>query len=713
MTMVATTTPFGPSVTPPVAPRIRHVFAGFVVATATVVAAAFVGLVRSSAALVSPATNGLVLVAWAAAGFVLAGQPGRRRIAVLAAASAWLAAIGLLGRSVEEAGRHGALADLARIGPGVGALAAALLFHVGMSLPNGDLGPFGRRAIVAGGYVVAIVVGVAIVVHVPNSLWGERFIPVTAAVVGSGIALWYARSRYASAAIADRRRLQWFGCAVGTTVLVVIIVMTANLLVSWPRPIGACQVLASVLLPIALATDGSSLAESRSERWAIASLQSLIWVAATAATLVLFVLGLTHRPTGSEREIIAAALAAVGVLIIAAPTMRPRLGEYATQLVHGDRLPADQVLQVLVERRYRNVPLDDLLHDTVDALAASQGAAGAELWLAKAESELNLGFSVPDTPPRCIKIGSGARDALIGRGLAGIEATRLWLPDLAHDATTNRFLAAPVTQAGELLGLVVVRRPPGADEFSESDQGIISEAARQLGLLLHNARLDTTLAATLAELNDQAAELQASRTRLVAVADAERRRIERDLHDGAQQQLVAMAVSLGLVRELVSIDPGEAIEVIDELRSELQTAIDGLRALAHGIYPPLLAVRGLGVALQASLCRGRAQTAVAIRAEDLGRYSAVMEAAVYFCCLEAVQNARKHAPSSAVTVTLREADGMLHFEIADDGPGFDPSIEHTGQGQVNMRDRLGAIGGRLVWRTTPGEGTTVVGSVPI
>ncbi len=102
-----------------------------------------------------------------------------------------------------------------------------------------------------------------------------------------------------------------------------------------------------------------------------------------------------------------------------------------------------------------------------------------------------------------------------------------------------------------------------------------------------------------------------------------------------------------------------------------------------------------------------------VRAEAVGRYSAVMEAAIYFCCLEAVQNARKHAPASMVAVTLREADGLLQFEIADDGPGFDPSNQHTGQGQINMRDRLGAIGGRLEWRTAPGEGTTVVGSVPI
>ena len=711
--MVANTDPLEPPAAVLVTHRLRTVVAGVVVATAAVVGAALVDLTRSSAALFFPFANGLLVVLWALAGFVLAGQPGRRRIALLVGASAWWAAVGVLCRSVSAADRHGALAEFVRFGPGADVLAAAMLFHAGMSLPNGDLGPFGRRAIVAGGYVVAFALGIAIVGHDPGSLWGERFVPVAAAVLGGGVALWYARSRYVSATIVDRRRLQWFGCAVGTAALVATIVVSANQLLSWPRPIAACLVLASMLLPLALATDSSSLAVSRAERWVIVSLQSLIWVALAAATFILFVLGLTHRPTGSEREVLVATLAAVGVLVVAAPAMRPRLAEYAAQLVHGDRLPADQVLQVLVERRYRNIPLEDLLHDTVDALAASQGTAGAELWLATADAELCKRISVPDAPTQSIEFGPGTRDALMGRGFAGLEATRLWLPDLVLDATMNRFLAAPVTQAGELLGLVVVRRSPSADEFSEADQGIVTEAARQLGLVLHNAQLDTTLAATLTELSDQAEELRASRTRLVAVADAERRRIERDLHDGAQQQLVAMAVSLGLVRELVVTDPTEAVEVLDELRVELQTAIDGLRALAHGIYPPLLAARGLGEALRASLSRGRAQTVVTVRAEDVGRYTAVMEAAVYYCCLEAVQNARKHAPSSTVSVALQQADGVLHFEIADDGPGFDPSTQHVGQGQINMRDRLGAIGGHLEWRTAPGDGTTVIGSIPI
>jgi signal transduction histidine kinase len=197
----------------------------------------------------------------------------------------------------------------------------------------------------------------------------------------------------------------------------------------------------------------------------------------------------------------------------------------------------------------------------------------------------------------------------------------------------------------------------------------------------------------------------------VASGDAERRRVERDLHDGAQQHLVALAVNLRLARDAVEDDPEAAKEMLGELTQAVQETIQELRELAHGIYPPLLVDSGLKEALRA-VC-GRSPLEVELEADGIGRYPSDVEAAVYFCCLEALQNASKHAPESHVTVRIFEDQGGLIFEVTDDGPGFDVERARGGHGFTNMSDRLGAIGGSVRWQSAPGQGTTITGSVPL
>ena len=196
----------------------------------------------------------------------------------------------------------------------------------------------------------------------------------------------------------------------------------------------------------------------------------------------------------------------------------------------------------------------------------------------------------------------------------------------------------------------------------------------------------------------------------MASGDAERRRFERNLHDGAQQNLVALAVSLRLARDVLADEPEAAGEMLDQLAEDLKTTIQELRDLAHGIYPPLLADSGLGRALEAAA--SRSPLAVTVLAPDIGRYSAEVEAAVYFCCLEALQNAAKHAPGATVTIRLWAESGGLLFAVTDDGPGFDVASARAGHGYTNMADRLGAIGGTVRWLSQPGEGATVQGSIP-
>jgi signal transduction histidine kinase len=214
-----------------------------------------------------------------------------------------------------------------------------------------------------------------------------------------------------------------------------------------------------------------------------------------------------------------------------------------------------------------------------------------------------------------------------------------------------------------------------------------------------------------ADLRRQAGELRASRARIVAAADAERLRIERDLHDGAQQHLTSLSVRLLMAAKLASEDP-ELASLLEQLGAEVSDTARELRSLAHGIYPPLLRANGLADALFAAASHSTLPARV--QAGSLGRYPADVEAAVYFCCLEAIQNACKHAGERAtIRLRLREEAGVLTFEVTDDGSGFDATTRGVGAGLLNMADRIGAFGGHLRVDSFPGQGTTVIGTVPV
>jgi signal transduction histidine kinase len=207
-------------------------------------------------------------------------------------------------------------------------------------------------------------------------------------------------------------------------------------------------------------------------------------------------------------------------------------------------------------------------------------------------------------------------------------------------------------------------------------------------------------------------ELRRSRARVAAAADRERRRIERDLHDGAQQRLVALRIELGLVEDLVRDDPERCVERVRELEESVDAALEDLRSLAQGVRPPLLDAHGLAEALPAAASAGA--VSVTVRLTDVGRYPAEVESAVYFCVLEALQNVAKHAPAATrVVVELDGGGHHLRFTVRDDGPGAAEETRGGGMGLTNMQDRIAAVGGRLAIRSGPGTGTAVVGEVPL
>jgi signal transduction histidine kinase len=269
-------------------------------------------------------------------------------------------------------------------------------------------------------------------------------------------------------------------------------------------------------------------------------------------------------------------------------------------------------------------------------------------------------------------------------GVSGNAWTSIWLPALLDGRERSQLRVAPISHGGELLGLIVVERPAEADAFSEEDDRVLTELARQAGLAFYNVQLDAALQTTLDELRKQADELRESRARIVATGDAERRRVERDLHDGAQQHLVALAVNLRLAQDIIGDDPGAGAEMLAQMAEDVQVTIRELRELAHGIYPAILAEAGLASAL-ATLAE-QAPLPIELGEVPPERYSTPVETAAYVTVTEAIANAAERK-ATVVSVNVAREDKQLVVQIEDDGAG--------GSELLHLADRMGALGGSL------------------
>ena len=374
------------------------------------------------------------------------------------------------------------------------------------------------------------------------------------------------------------------------------------------------------------------------------------------------------------------AAAAVAIAVLFQPARR-RAQLLANRVVYGERATPYQVLADFAQDMAGQLDVDLALHRMAAVLAGAVGATRVEVWT-------RIGQQLH---PRVMWPPGSARPApvpLTGDSrLPGLEATR----------------AASVRYGDELLGALTVRKPR-TEPMSAADDKLLQHLASQAGLVLRNVRLTDELKATIDDL-------RASRRRLVQAQDSERQRLERNLHDGAQQQLTALAMMLSLL-EGAAQDPGEVTELTGQMRTGLQAALEDLRALARGIYPPLLADQGLAAALRAQATR--VPLPVSVEADGIGRYPRDAEAAVYFCALEALQNVARYAHASRVTITLSCPDGcQLTFAVTDDGAGFDTTTATQGTGLQGMADRLAALGGTLHLRSEPGAGTTVTGRLPV
>jgi len=355
-------------------------------------------------------------------------------------------------------------------------------------------------------------------------------------------------------------------------------------------------------------------------------------------------------------------------------------------------------------------PADELLPRVAAALGHAFALDAAEVWQV-AGHRLLLTSS---DPPRQAALNRlpPIEQVLSGAPVSGTAWVGAWLPELLSGRQRATVRAAPIVQGERLLGLIAVARTRRGWRLPAESDMTMEELAREVGHAIHKATLDAALQESLRRLQQQADDLSASRVRIVVAADAERRRIERNLHDGAQQYLVALGVKVRLLQRLLDRDPASAREICEELTDDVERSIEALRTLARGIFPMLLGRGGLAPAL-AEACR-RADIRARLQVSSLPRQSAEIEAAVYFCCVEALQNAARHAgPLAEATVRVWLEDGALRFEVADDGIGFADGLASRGAGFTNMSDRLGALGGSLEVESAPGAGTRVRGTVPV
>jgi signal transduction histidine kinase len=373
--------------------------------------------------------------------------------------------------------------------------------------------------------------------------------------------------------------------------------------------------------------------------------------------------------------------AAAAVVALAFQPARRRAQRLADRLVYGKRASPYEVLSEFSERLGKAYASDELLFRMARALAEGTSAARADVW---------------------IRIGDQLRpEATWPREEEPLPP----MPAAANEdgSASPMSMLEPIHHDGELLGALSIRKKAG-EAITPTEERLVRDLAAQAGLVMRNVALTQ-------QLMEKIDQLRASRQRLVTAQDEERRKLERNLHDGAQQQIVALAVKLRLLEQLIERDAAKARSIAADLQGDIGSALQELRDLARGIYPPLLADQGLVAALESQA--QRSVVPVAVEADGIGRYPRDAEAAVYFSCLEALQNVAKYARASRATLRLFDGDGHLRFEVIDDGVGFDTDGTSYGTGLQGMIDRLAAVGGELYVRSVPGIGTTVTGEIPL
>lgn len=386
-------------------------------------------------------------------------------------------------------------------------------------------------------------------------------------------------------------------------------------------------------------------------------------------------------------------------------------------LALGDRLPVGVAVGLTVAATLAFQPARRWVDRLLGRLLFGERESELEL-LSRFGATVADTFDVTDLAPRVadtvrhgldlewarvvLVVGDGAQARAESAGAAGVNL----------DAPTVPGLVVPLAHGAERLGAIECG-PKRDGRLTDRDHALLASLAHQAALGIHNARLAAELSARLDEIRRQASELRASRARLVAAQDNERERLERDLHDGVQQDIVSLLARLGLARAQLRRDPADAEATLTELQTQTGHMLSELRQLVQGIHPPVLTDRGLLEAVEAKLAHVPIGVHVHADAVLRGtRFDPDVEAAAYFFVSEGLTNAIKHAAASTVSVHLAVADDHLLIEVRDDGAGFVPAAA-TGSGLNGLRDRIEAVDGVMHVHTSPGSGCRLEARVPV
>ena len=606
-----------------------------------------------------------------------AGLPGGE-VALSAVSWTWVPVIGVAGTFVLLLFPDGHLPSPRwrwfawAIGIGMVVTSLVILFSPGELEETGPPAIENRLAIEA----LAPVLAVALVAIVT--------IPI--GIVGSAISL---RVRYRRSGPTERLQIRWLASAAAIVASLYAVAMVFSLVsnAAWGDgdggALGVIQniaVLSFALLPISI---GVAVLKYR-----LYDIDLVIRKAVVVTSIAVFFTVVYAAIVGGIGALVQSfstttlSFVAAGVIAL---LFQPALAwshKLASRIVYGKRATPYEVLSEFSEHVGGTYADVDVLPRMARVVGEGVGAASARVWLER-DGRLRVAASWGEedleiVPPVVVE-GSALQD------LPGADA------------------AFPVEDQGELLGALAVAMP-ASDPMDEAKAKLISDLAAQAGLVLRNVRLTQ-------ELRQRLEDLQAAQKRLVAAQDEERRKIERNIHDGAQQQLVALTVKMRLARTLATKDADATASMLEQMQEETQTALEDLRDLARGIYPPLLADKGLPAALEAQA--RKSAVPVTVESDGVGRYPQEVEAAVYFSVLEALQNVAKYAEAEHATVALAQANGDLSFAVRDDGKGFATDGTARGSGLQGMADRLGALGGTVQVTSAPGQGTVVAGRVPL
>ena len=407
----------------------------------------------------------------------------------------------------------------------------------------------------------------------------------------------------------------------------------------------------------------------------------LLVAAVTAGYLAVAALVGLWAHAGSRS--LAAGIIAATLVAAAFQPLRNRAQRLANQLVYGRRATPYEALTAFADQIAGTYDVEVVLSRAARLITEATGANRADVWLHTAGGGLRV---VASWPP----------DAIPAAPIPAVTVTTT--------ADDGQRAISPVAHQGERLGALSITMPP-SEPISATDVQLLDRLATHAGLVLHNTQMAE-------DLRRRLDELTASRQRLVTAQDEARRRLERDLHDGAQQQLIAIAMKIGRLRAQLAASQSEHAAAVDDLGVALELAIDNIRALSRGLYPTLLTDRGLTAALRAHV--RDAPLPVVIDSTLVERCPTEVETAAFFCILEALQNAYRHAQATRALVTLRApARRSLRVDITDDGTGFAAATATGGSGLVNIRDRVEALGGQCRVASSRGRGTQVSLEIPL